>query len=109
VAWPVGRTILGRPIPEPPLESRREPVLVGPAEDVRDAGGQQDRNGDDRERDQGDTRHELDQLVGLPPLLLWGLFQRFFHAPINAQPRYEWSPSSGWRRRCVSRAEGTDP
>ena len=52
--------------------------------------GEKDRNGDDGERHQGDTHHELDQLVAvfLLPLL-------FIHTPINALAAHEGSPSRG--------------
>jgi len=52
--------------------------------------GEKDRYGDDGERHQGHTHHELDQLVAvlLLPLL-------FIHTPINAQRSGDGSPSYG--------------
>ena len=64
--------------------------LVGVREDVRDADSEKDRDGDDSERDQKHTRHELDRFVGLLLFLL-----RFIHMPINAQPIGNRAPSHG--------------
>ena len=60
------------------------------SEDIRDANCQKDRYGDDSERDQKNTGHELDRFVGLLLSLL-----RFIHMPINAQPIRNRAPSHG--------------
>jgi len=67
-----------------------ESRLVGVSENVRHADCQKDRYGDDSERDQKHTGHELDRFVGL---LLFVL--RFIHMPINAQPIRNGAPSHG--------------
>ena len=64
--------------------------LVGVSENFRDAERQQDRYGDDGERDQKHTRHELDRFVGALLFLL-----RFIHIAINAQPIRNRAPSDG--------------
>ena len=73
-----------------PARAALTPSLVGAGEDVRDVGGEKDRYGDDGERHQGHTHHELHQLVAvfLLPLL-------FIHTPINAQRSGDGSPSYG--------------
>lgn len=59
-------------------------------EDRRDLHREEDGDGDNRERDQGVTHHELHELIGL---LLFGL--RFVHMPINDYYSGRGSPSHG--------------
>jgi hypothetical protein len=63
------------------------------SENVRDANREENRYGDDGERDQKHTRHELDQFIGVLLFLL-----RFIHMPINAQPIGNGAPSHGGER-----------
>jgi hypothetical protein len=62
-------------------------------ENFRDADCEKGSHGDEGERDQKDTRHELDRFVGL-----FLFFLRFIHMPINAQPNSNGSPSFGGSR-----------
>ena len=70
--------------------SRAEIRLVRVSENFRDADCEKHRDGDDGERDQKHTRHELDRFVGLLLFLL-----RFIHMPINAQTIGKGAPSQG--------------
>lgn len=63
------------------------------SENFRDADCEKHRYGDDSERDQKHTRHELDCFVCLLLFLL-----RFIHMPINAQPIGKGAPSHGGER-----------